>query len=112
MRNDIENKVENNNYMLESVARKDALKATITFNNFLFQYENTILYLFNALRKVRDKIKKKYQFQEKTSIIGIIFYKGLLIELYVYVYILMYKEIINLYISSGTLCVFLKYIIL
>jgi ribosome-associated translation inhibitor RaiA len=59
MRNDIEDKVENNNYMLESVARKDVLKATITLHNFLLQYENTTLDLFNALRKVRDEIKKK-----------------------------------------------------
>jgi ribosome-associated translation inhibitor RaiA len=65
MRNDIEVKVENNNYMLESVAHKDALKATITLHNFLLRYENTILDLFNALRKVRDKIKKNINFKRK-----------------------------------------------
>jgi ribosome-associated translation inhibitor RaiA len=65
MRNDIENKVENNNYMLESVAHKDALKATITLHNFLLQYENTTLDLFNALRKVRDEIQKTINFKRK-----------------------------------------------
>jgi ribosome-associated translation inhibitor RaiA len=65
MRNDIEDKVENNNYMLESVARKDVLKATITLHNFLLQYENTTLDLFNALRKVRDEIQKTINFKRK-----------------------------------------------
>jgi ribosome-associated translation inhibitor RaiA len=65
MRNDIEDKVENNNYILESVARKDVLKATITLHNFLLQYENTTLDLFNALRKVRDEIQKTINFKRK-----------------------------------------------
>lgn len=69
--------VEDNNFVLKPILHKDALKATITLHNFLIGPKNTIPELFNALKMVKDEVlRDNINFKEKTSSIGIIFYKG------------------------------------
>lgn len=69
--------VQDNNFVLKPILHKDALKATITLHNFLIGPKNTIPELFNALKMVKDEVlRDNINFKEKTSSIGIIFYKG------------------------------------
>ena len=69
--------VQDDNFVLKPILHKDALKATITLDNFLIGPKNTIPELFNALKMVKDEVlRDNINFKEKTSSIGIIFYKG------------------------------------
>lgn len=69
--------VQDDNFVLKPILHKDALKATITLHNFLIGPKNTIPELFNALKMVKDEVlRDNINFKEKTSSIGIIFYKG------------------------------------
>ena len=65
MRNDKDDEVEDNSSTLEPVSRNEAILATITLNNFLLQYKNTIPELLNALRKVTDEIERDINFKKK-----------------------------------------------
>lgn len=69
--------VQDDTFVLKPILHKDALKATITLDNFLIGPKNTIPELFNALKMVKDEVlRDNINFKEKTSSIGIIFYKG------------------------------------
>lgn len=69
--------VQDDTFVLKPILHKDALKATITLHNFLIGPKNTIPELFNALKMVKDEVlRDNINFKEKTSSIGIIFYKG------------------------------------
>jgi len=66
-KNNVDNKVEDDIIYLEPVTRKETL-ASRTLHNFMVQLEKTTPKLFDAIRKVRDKLQLDLNFNQKNTI--------------------------------------------
>lgn len=58
LENNVDDEVEDNGVALEPVMRKEALITSRTLHNFLVQLENTTPEILNAIRKVKDELRK------------------------------------------------------
>ena len=69
MENDKNDEAEDDSTTLEPVTRKEALKAIMTLNNFLSQYDKTTPELFSVLQKVRDDIHSVINYKKKQAVL-------------------------------------------
>nr|GEV05621.1 CENP-B homolog protein 2-like [Tanacetum cinerariifolium] len=52
---------------MEPSSRNEAIKAAITLNNFLLSYEKTTPEVLTMLKKIRDEIQGKIDFNKKSK---------------------------------------------
>ncbi|XP_022003808.1 uncharacterized protein LOC110901277 [Helianthus annuus] len=61
----VQNPVDDDSVPLELVTRKKTLQAATTLHNFLFQYENTVPQLLNAMGRFKDELNIDSKFTKK-----------------------------------------------
>ena len=65
--NNAEDEAEDDTVSMEVVTRKEALLASKTLQNFMLQFQNVVLELLDAIRKIRDELQQDLNFKKKIT---------------------------------------------